>query len=135
MSSSQSIPVPQPQSQPADSDSVMVEAPDSPPTTTTNNNTMFALPLPSFSGAQNAPQTQANSGAQRTSLNGGESSSASASSVGGGKHNFGLPGSSYQNKKFHEDFVRASENLTDKEWDATQYGDPLMVHNGFVVPK
>ncbi|CAG8978757.1 hypothetical protein HYALB_00012742 [Hymenoscyphus albidus] len=131
MSSSQSIPVPQPQ--PTDSDSVMVEAPDSPPTTTTNNSTMFALPLPSFSGSQTAPHAQANSGATRTSLNGGESSNASASS--GGKHNFGLPGSSYQNKKFHEDWVRASENLTDKEWDATQYGDPLMVHNGVVVPK
>ncbi|KAF5870030.1 uncharacterized protein Bfra_010176 [Botrytis fragariae] len=43
------------------------------------------------------------------------------------KVNHGAPGSSWNSKKFQEEYDRACEGLVDKNWDGkTRYGDPLL---------
>ncbi|PQE06408.1 hypothetical protein CJF32_00002448 [Rutstroemia sp. NJR-2017a WRK4] len=43
------------------------------------------------------------------------------------KINHGAPGSSWNTKKFREEYDRAYESLIDKNWDgAKRYGDPLI---------
>ncbi|RDL42280.1 uncharacterized protein BP5553_02259 [Venustampulla echinocandica] len=98
--------------QPADtSDAVMMEAdaPDSPPTSQTQS------PSASFHRHQqsNPQQSQSNTSASRTNGD-------------GMKSNFGTPGSSWLSKKFTEEYDRAQSNVVDKNWDHTEFGDPLM---------
>ncbi|TEY40910.1 hypothetical protein BOTCAL_0414g00090 [Botryotinia calthae] len=43
------------------------------------------------------------------------------------KVNHGAPGSSWNSKKFKEEYDRAWEGLLDRNWDGkNRYGDPLM---------
>ncbi|KAI9644940.1 hypothetical protein NHQ30_006974 [Ciborinia camelliae] len=43
------------------------------------------------------------------------------------KVNHGAPGSSWNSKKFREEYERVWDTLVDKNWDGkTKYGDPLL---------
>lgn len=41
------------------------------------------------------------------------------------KFNSGAPGSSYDSRKYAEEYDRAEASLLDREWDISRYGDPL----------
>ncbi|KAG9232071.1 hypothetical protein BJ875DRAFT_467889 [Amylocarpus encephaloides] len=85
----------------------MMEAPDSPP----------------------HGSTQAQFVAQSKSVQ-SNSSAARANGEGNSKANFGSPGSSWSTKKFNEEYQRAYDAQTDKDWDVTKYGDPLLENSG-----
>lgn len=74
----------------------MMEAPDSPP----EQHTVFS---PTYSSQAQSSQQAANSA--RTN---GDNSA---------KVNFGAPGSSWQTKKFNEEYERAESQLLDRQWD------------------
>ncbi|RFU36015.1 hypothetical protein B7463_g402, partial [Scytalidium lignicola] len=40
-----------------------------------------------------------------------------------GDADFGAPGSSWNTKKYHEDYERAYSTLLDQNWDHAKYGD------------
>jgi len=84
-------------------DEPMLEAPDSPPD-------FERSPTQSFA---NQP---ANSQPSSSSRVNGESSS---------KVNYGAPGSSWQTKKFNEEYDKMESQLLDKIWEQ-KYGDPLL---------
>lgn len=48
---------------------------------------------------------------------------------GGGVERSGAPGSSWNNKKFHEEFERAQNALVDKDFDHSEFS----FHEGCVV--
>ncbi|ESZ93627.1 hypothetical protein SBOR_6005 [Sclerotinia borealis F-4128] len=78
---------------------LMMEAPDSPPD--------FFAPNHSFT---DTPNTTPSRSAQSQD-----------------KVNHGAPGSSWNSKKFREDYDRVWDGLMDKNWDGkTKYGDPLI---------
>jgi hypothetical protein len=100
----------------------MMEIPDSPP----EQHSMFSPT--SASQAQNSQQAS-----NPTRTNGDNSA----------KVNFGAPGSSWQTKKFNDEYERAESQLLDRTWDhsecyyvliygkstescAAKYGDPLI---------
>jgi len=87
------------------SDQDMMEAPDSPP----EQGIMFSPT--STSQAQSSHQA-----ANHARANGDSNA----------KVNFGAPGSSYSTKKFMDEYERAENQLLDRQWDHTKYGDPLM---------
>ena len=103
-----------------------MEAPDSPPEQ--------QAPLsPSFSPVAPNSSQQA-------------SASPRANGDKAAKVDFGSPGSSYNNKKFNDDYDRAESSLLDRNWDHSEcevawgierannridkYGDPLLVNTG-----
>jgi len=103
MSSSQAQPF-----SPPENDHPMMDpsfAPDSPPEMTANN--PFSSPQSSFS----QPVGTSQSTPQRAN--------------GDTKVNHGAPGSSWNTKKFSEEFERAHGQLLDANWDHTKYGDVL----------
>ncbi|CZR62062.1 uncharacterized protein PAC_11959 [Phialocephala subalpina] len=107
MSSSQ-----QPTSQPAENtpDEPMMEAPDSPPELD-----RVVSPTQSFASLP--------SGSQQPS-----SSSGRVNGESGAKVNFGAPGSSWQTKKFNEEYDKMESQLLDKSWEQ-RFGDPLLTNN------
>lgn len=102
-------------------DETMIEAPDSPPEPERS-------PTQSFAGQPSQP-----SNPNRVN---GES---------GAKVNYGAPGSSWQTKKFHEEYDKMESQLLDKQWERKstntncistvkanwvleRYGDPLLLN-------
>ncbi|PMD48705.1 hypothetical protein L207DRAFT_505750 [Hyaloscypha variabilis F] len=86
------------------SDQDMVEIPDSPP-----EHVMFS---PTQASQPHGTQQAGNS--------------ARANGDNNAKVNFGAPGSSWQTKKFNDEYERAENQLLDRNWDHTKYGDPLL---------
>ncbi|CCU81889.1 hypothetical protein BGHDH14_bghG005548000001001 [Blumeria hordei DH14] len=41
------------------------------------------------------------------------------------KFNFGAPGSSYDSRKYAEEYDRTEASILDRDWDISRYGDPL----------
>lgn len=74
----------------------MMEAPDSPPDT---HQTMANQSAP-LSGSQAVGSSRAN---------------------GDTKPNHGAPGSSWNNKKWHDEYERAYSHLLDQDWDASEF--------------
>ncbi|KAL2067126.1 hypothetical protein VTL71DRAFT_1550 [Oculimacula yallundae] len=108
MSTSESNPT---STKPTDSQAqdVNMEAPDSPPETT-HANTSSQASAPSSTLANTSGRVNGDGGS------GGGSSST--------KINFGAPGSSWQTKKFSEEYEKAEANMLDRSWE-NKYGDPL----------
>jgi hypothetical protein len=100
----------------------MMEAPDSPP----EQHIMFS--------PTHASQAQSSQQATNPARTNGDNSA---------KVNFGAPGSSWQTKKFNDEYERAESQLLDRQWDhsgchsvlvradtanrgTAKYGDPLI---------
>ncbi|KUJ07941.1 uncharacterized protein LY89DRAFT_742240 [Mollisia scopiformis] len=88
-------------------DEPMMEVPDSPPE-------FERSPMQSFASQPSGSQS---SNAVRVN---GETAT---------KVNYGAPGSSWQTKKFNEEYEKMESQLLDKQWDQ-RYGDPLMPNRG-----
>ncbi|KAE8452390.1 hypothetical protein EG329_001090 [Mollisiaceae sp. DMI_Dod_QoI] len=102
MSSSQHQPAQQPAEN--DLDEAMMEAPDSPPEFERISPTQSFTSPPSGSQQPNTGRVNGESGA---------------------KVNYGAPGSSWQTKKFNEEYDKIESQLLDKQWEQ-RYGDPLL---------
>jgi len=105
----------------------MMEAPDSPPELD-----RVVSPTQSFASLP--------SGSQQPS-----SSSGRVNGESGAKVNFGAPGSSWQTKKFNEEYDKMESQLLDKSWErksskmsvpsmlangtSERFGDPLLTNN------
>ncbi|TVY93534.1 hypothetical protein LAWI1_G000414 [Lachnellula willkommii] len=48
------------------------------------------------------------------------------SRANGAEKSSGAPGSTWNTKKFNEEYDRAMMGILDKDWDHTKYGDVLM---------
>jgi hypothetical protein len=81
----------------------MVEAPDSPPDV--HHNAPVANQSASLSGSQTGNGNRGN----------GET-----------KTNHGAPGSSWNNKKWHDENERASAQLLDQEWNHGEFGSCIL---------
>jgi hypothetical protein len=81
----------------------MMEAPDSPP----EQHVMFS-------------PTQASQGQNS------QQAANPARTNGDGKVNFGAPGSSWQTKKFNDEYERAESQLLDRQWDHSEHHSVLL---------
>lgn len=92
--------VPSTQDNPAaQSDQVMMEAPDSPPET-------------SHVPQQSSNQSQSSGSAQQANTSG------RVNGDSGTKVNFGAPGSSWQTKKFNDEYEKTESMLLDRQWES-----------------
>jgi len=99
MSPLQSPPVSQ-----GDEDMVMLDSPTS--------NTIVEKP--------DAPITQ------RPSISNGNSSPSSSTRTISASTSQGAPGSSWQTKKFQEEYDRSMSQILDQKWNMSSYPDPLL---------
>lgn len=84
---------------PAQEDYPMMEAPESPPDV--HHNAAVANQSAALAGSQIGPGNRAN---------------------GEAKTNHGAPGSSWNNKKWHDEYERASSQLLDQDWNHSKFG-------------
>ena len=87
----------------------MMEAPDSPPDA--HHNPAVANQSASLAASQTGTGSRAN----------GET-----------KANHGAPGSSWNNKKWHDEYERASCQLLDQDWNHGEFGARLISREGLI---